>query len=93
MVMDGAGRADVNHERLIKGPLIQGNSPRCFNLDFKYTRFERARIIGARALQISMGAPILAVVPHGMIDPVDISMLEFSKDLIPMTVKRKKTNN
>ena len=40
-----------------------------------------------------MGAPILAVVPHGMIDPVDISMLEFSKDLIPMTVKRKKTNN
>ncbi|MCX6687126.1 MAG: DNA-directed RNA polymerase subunit K, partial [Methanoregula sp.] len=25
----------------------------------KYTRYERARIIGARALQISMGAPLL----------------------------------
>lgn len=57
-----------------------------------YTRFERARIIGARALQISMGAPILVDVPRTMIDPVDISMLEFSKDLIPMTVRRKKQN-
>ncbi len=57
-----------------------------------YTRFERARIIGARALQISMGAPILVDVPKSMIDPVDISMLEFSKDLIPMTVRRKKQN-
>ncbi len=57
-----------------------------------YTRFERARIIGARALQISMGAPILVDVPRTMIDPVEISLLEFSKDLIPMTVRRKKQN-
>ncbi len=62
-------------------------------MDIRYTRFERARIIGARALQISMGAPILVEVPSGMIDPVDISMLEFSKDLIPMTVRRKRVNN
>lgn len=62
-------------------------------MDFRYTRFEKARIIGARALQISMGAPILVDVPSGMIDPVDISMLEFSKDLIPMTVRRKRVNN
>lgn len=62
-------------------------------MDIRYTRFERARIIGARALQISMGAPILVEVPSGMIDPVDISMLEFSKDLIPMTVRRKRLNN
>jgi DNA-directed RNA polymerase subunit K len=60
---------------------------------FKYTRFEKARIIGARALQISMGAPVLVDLPPGMIDPVDISMLEFSKNLIPMTVRRKKQNN
>jgi DNA-directed RNA polymerase subunit K len=58
----------------------------------QYTRFERARIIGARALQISMGAPILIEVPRGLIDPVDISMLEFSKNLIPMTVRRKRNN-
>ena len=54
----------------------------------RYTRFERARIIGARALQISMGAPILIDVPTGLVDPIDIADLEFRKDAIPITVKR-----
>jgi DNA-directed RNA polymerase subunit K len=54
----------------------------------RYTRFERARIIGARALQISMGAPLLVDVPVGMVDPIDIADLEFGKRLIPITVKR-----
>jgi len=54
----------------------------------KYTRFERARIIGARALQISLGAPILVDIAEGMIDTVEISMLEFSKNVIPITVRR-----
>ncbi len=54
----------------------------------KYTRFERARIIGARALQISMGAPVLVEVPEDMIDPIEISILEFNRLVIPMTVKR-----
>ena len=53
-----------------------------------YTRFERARIIGARALQISMGAPILLEVPSGLVDPIDIAQLEFRNDVIPITVKR-----
>ncbi len=35
----------------------------------RYTRFEKARIIGARALQISMGSPILIDVPSGVVDP------------------------
>lgn len=55
----------------------------------KYTRFEKARIIGARALQISMGAPTtLAKIPKDLIDPVEIAMLEFEEDAIPITVKR-----
>lgn len=53
-----------------------------------YTRFEKARIIGARALQISLGAPILVEIPPGMFDPVEIAMLEFSKNVIPITVLR-----
>jgi DNA-directed RNA polymerase subunit K len=57
----------------------------------QYTRFEKARIIGARALQIAMGAPILISVPKSMIDPVEIAMKEFEKDVIPLTVKRKRT--
>jgi DNA-directed RNA polymerase subunit K len=55
-----------------------------------YTRFEKARIIGARALQLSMGAPsILAEIPKNIIDPVEIAMLEYDEDAIPITVKRK----
>ena len=54
-----------------------------------YTRFEKARIIGARALQISMGAPsTLTKIPKDIIDPVEIAMLEFKEDAIPITVKR-----
>ena len=53
-----------------------------------YTRFEKARIVGARALQISMGAPTLIKLPKDVISPIDIAMLEFSEDAIPITVKR-----
>jgi DNA-directed RNA polymerase subunit K len=54
----------------------------------RYTRFERARIIGARALQISMGSPVLVEVPDSMIDPIEIAIAEFASGAIPMTVKR-----
>ena len=49
----------------------------------KYTRYERARIVGARALQISMGAPVL--VRTSKIDPLDIALEEFAEDRIPIT--------
>jgi DNA-directed RNA polymerase subunit K len=54
----------------------------------EYTRFEKARIVGARALQISMGAPTLIKLPKDVISPIDIAMLEFNEDAIPITVKR-----
>jgi len=53
----------------------------------EYTRFERARIIGARALQISMGAPILIHTEKS--DPIDIAIQELEQGVIPITVKRK----
>ena len=53
-----------------------------------FTRFEKARIVGARALQISMGAPVLLKIPKDIISPIDIAMEEFKKDAIPITVKR-----
>jgi len=53
-----------------------------------FTRFERARIIGARALQIAMGAPILLDAVEGIVDPMEISMREFERGVIPITVKR-----
>jgi DNA-directed RNA polymerase subunit K len=53
-----------------------------------YTRFERARILGARALQVSLGAPILIDVPPSLVDPVEIAEREFAAGRIPITVRR-----
>ncbi|KKG10882.1 DNA-directed RNA polymerase subunit K [Methanosarcina sp. 2.H.T.1A.6] len=56
----------------------------------KYTRFERARIVGARALQIAMGAPVL-VEDDGRLDPLGVAIAELKAGVIPITVKRKKS--
>ena len=52
-----------------------------------YTRYEKARIVGARALQISMCAPILIATTS--INPLEIAMEEFEREVIPITVKRR----
>ena len=54
----------------------------------EYERFEKARVIGARALQIKMGAPVLVSVKSD-ISALEIAKLEFEKNIIPITVKRK----
>lgn len=59
----------------------------------EYTKYEQARIIGARALQISMGAPILVKLNDEALkgmgyNTVEIAKLEFRQGLIPISVKR-----
>ena len=54
----------------------------------KLTRFEKARIVGARALQISLGAPILVLLDKGVSDPIDISLIELDQAVLPMTIRR-----
>lgn len=54
----------------------------------KLTRFERARIVGARALQVSLGAPILVQLEKGVSDAVDIAIKELNEGVLPMTVRR-----
>lgn len=54
----------------------------------QYTRFEKARIVGARALQLSMGSPPLIETPEELRDPVKIALLEYEADAIPLTVQR-----
>ncbi len=54
----------------------------------KLTRFERARIAGARALQISLGAPILVELPQKVSDPIDIALAELKVGVLPMTIRR-----
>jgi len=53
----------------------------------KITKFELARVIGARALQISMGAPIL-IKNVKTFDVVNIAKQEFDKGVLPITIKR-----
>ena len=59
----------------------------------KLTKYERARIIGARSMQISMGAPIfLKLTPKRLedlkYDPLEIAKLEFDEGTIPIDVIR-----
>ena len=54
----------------------------------KLTRFERARIIGARALQLSLGAPLLVEAPKTMSDPIDLALKELRDLALPMTLRR-----
>lgn len=51
-------------------------------------RFERARIIGARSLQVAMGAPVILDIDRGFLDPVSIAEREFNENLVPITVMR-----
>ncbi len=52
------------------------------------TRYEKARIVGARALQISFGAPILLRDLKGLIDPIKIAQLELKSKILPLTIRR-----
>ena len=55
-----------------------------------YTKFEKARIIGARALQLAYGAPPLIKVPEGVVDPLALADMEFSEGVIPIVVIKAK---
>ncbi|MFH1256029.1 MAG: DNA-directed RNA polymerase subunit K [Candidatus Diapherotrites archaeon] len=53
----------------------------------KITRFERARLLSARALQLSLGAPSLAKAPKDSTYR-DIARIEFDTKIIPLAVIR-----
>ncbi len=52
------------------------------------TRYEKTRIISARALQISQGSPAMVKVPSNVKEPVDIARLEWEQGLIPIDIKK-----
>tara|TARA_A100001037_G_scaffold180600_1_gene161923 strand:- start:362 stop:949 length:588 start_codon:yes stop_codon:yes gene_type:complete len=54
----------------------------------KLTRFEKARIMGARALQLSLGAPPFIDIPVTAATSLDISMKELEERVIPITIRR-----
>jgi DNA-directed RNA polymerase subunit K len=59
----------------------------------RLTKYEKARLIGARSLQISMGAPfMIKLTPKRLeelkYDPLEIAKLEFEEGVIPLKIKR-----
>ncbi|MDO8642262.1 MAG: DNA-directed RNA polymerase subunit K [Candidatus Woesearchaeota archaeon] len=59
----------------------------------KYTKYERARMIGSRALQISMGAPPMMTLDKKALEalrynPLEIAKQEFELGIIPLKIKR-----
>lgn len=59
----------------------------------EYTKYEKARILGARALQLSMGAPFLIKLSKEDLEKLkfntlEIAKLEFEKGVLPITIRR-----
>lgn len=54
------------------------------------SKYEVARIIGARALQLSMGAPPLIKVTNGRISFMEIAEEELKKGIVPLIVMKTK---
>ncbi|MEK0330168.1 MAG: DNA-directed RNA polymerase subunit K [Nitrosopumilus sp.] len=54
----------------------------------RLTKFEKARIMGARALQLSLGAPPFIPIPKNARISLDISMEELNQRVIPITIRR-----
>jgi DNA-directed RNA polymerases I, II, and III subunit RPABC2 len=70
----------VEYETTGKGKVIIGPPT--------LTRFEKARILGARALQLSLGAPPFIPVPKDVATSLDLAYAELEKRVIPITIRR-----
>jgi DNA-directed RNA polymerase I, II, and III subunit RPABC2 len=54
----------------------------------RLTRFEKARITGARSLQLSLGAPTLIKIPTELTDTIMIAKYELDKKTLPISIRR-----
>ena len=73
---------------VLESTSITGEEPKIWIGPPKLTRFEKARIVGARSLQIAMGAPILIEPSQQLSSPIDIALKELELSILPMTIRR-----
>lgn len=77
-----------NIELVMPGHQPGGSVPKSKRITTKYmTKYERARVLGTRALQIAMCAPIMVEL-EGETDPLQIAMKELKQRKIPITIRR-----
>jgi len=70
----------IEHETTGRGKIMIGPPT--------LTRFEKARILGARALQLSLGAPPFITIPKEVATSLDLAYTELEKRVIPITIRR-----
>ena len=73
-------------KKTLKKPLLEG-----FEIKVgppKLTRFEKARIVGARSLQLAMGAPAFVTIEKSLRDPITIAMAELEEGGLPVSIRR-----
>jgi DNA-directed RNA polymerase I, II, and III subunit RPABC2 len=58
----------------------------------KLTRFEKARIIGARSLQIAMGAPPFVTIEGKYGGAIEVATRELEEDALPISIRRSLPN-
>ena len=75
---------DIEHEPIE----ITGKTDQIVTGPPTLTRFERARIMGARALQLSLGAPVFIEIPKNATSSLEIAMEELKQRVIPIVIKR-----
>jgi len=75
---------DLQHERVE----IISKDDRVLIGPITLTRFEKARIMGARALQLSLGAPVFIKIPKNATTSLEIAMEELKQRVIPIVIKR-----
>ncbi len=66
---------------LLEGFVIRVGPP-------KLTRFEKARIVGARSLQLAMGAPAFVTIEKSLRDPIAIASAELEEGGLPVSIRR-----
>lgn len=62
-------------------------------IETNFTKYERARILGARALQIAMNAPLLIKINEEDLekikfDALKIAEIELNSNILPISIKR-----
>ena len=91
-MVDAEQRAEGNNVDIIdvnsaEGQQVQGGENTERVTTRFMTKYERARVLGTRALQISMNAPAL-VDTEKITDPLQIAMKELREKKIPFVIRR-----
>ena len=87
-VLENDDDYNVNNQKEIK------NIPVSERITTKYlTKYEKARVLGARALQISKNAPVMVDLDPGEWDPLKIAEKELLAKKIPFIIRRYLPNN